>query len=152
MNIEIQKLSGHDIDKFEKLIRLFENVFEMENFTMPCRNHLQQLLEQDSFFVFVALASHDIVGGLTAYTLQQYYSTSPLVYVYDLAVKKEFQRRGIGKNLMTALTTYCIGLGIEEIFVQADAIDDHAIEFYHSTGATAEKVIHFYYPLNKKQT
>ena len=150
MSIEIKKLGNHEIDKFKELIRLFEDVFEMENFEMPDENYLEQLLEKDSFFVFVALLQDKVVGGLTSYTLQQYYSKLPLVYIYDLAVKTEFQRKGIGKMLISGLTNYCREIGIEEVFVQADEVDDFAIKFYHSTGATAEKVVHFYYPLNAK--
>ena len=148
MSIEIKKLGNHEIDKFKELIRLFEDVFEMKNFKMPDENYLQKLLEEDSFFVFVAMIQDQVVGGLTSYTLQQYYSKSPLVYIYDLAVKTEFQRQGIGKMLISGLTNYCREIGIEEVFVQADEVDDFAIKFYHSTGATAEKVVHFYYSLN----
>jgi len=148
MNVEIKKLDNRGIDKFKDLIRLFENVFEMKNFEMPDENYLQQLLEKDSFFVFVALSHDEVVGGLTSYTLQQYYSKLPLVYIYDLAVKTEFQRQGIGKMLISGITNYCKGIGIEEVFVQADEVDDFAIKFYHSTGAIAEKVVHFRYLLN----
>ena len=148
MNVTIEKLDRNDDDKFEALIRLFEVVFEMESFKMPNNGHLGQLLAKDDFFVFVALVDGQVVGGLTAYTLQQYYSTRPLVYVYDLAVDTRLQRQGIGKLLMAGITDYCKGIGVEEVFVQADLVDTHAVEFYHSTGAIAEEVIHFYYPLN----
>lgn len=151
MNIEIRKLGNHEIDRFVELIRLFEDVFTMENFRMPNETHLQQLLEKDSFFVFVAMLNDKIVGGLTSYTFMQYYSTLPLVYVFDLAVQTELQRKGIGKMLMSAITTYCKDLGVEEVFVQADEVDDYALDFYRSTGARGEKVVHFYYPLNTYQ-
>lgn len=150
MNMEIKKLSQLDLDKFRELISVFEDVFEMKNFKMPEEKHLQQLLKKDSFFVFVALSEGKVVGGLTSYTLEQYYSELPLVYIYDLAVKTEFQRQGIGKMLIKGLTDYCREAGIEEVFVQADEEDLHAIEFYHSTGGIAEKVVHFNYPLNVK--
>ena len=88
-----------------------------------------------------------MIGGLTAYTLQQYYSTSPLVYLYDLAVASEFQRQGIGKALISSLLNYCKSMGIEEVFVQADETDSHAIDFYHSTGGIGEKCVNFSYPL-----
>ena len=94
--------------------------------------------------VFVAFSDNNIVGGLTAYILQQYYSRLPLVYVYDIAVKIEFQRQGIGRMLITSITKYCKEIGVEEVFVQADEVDDYAIEFYTSTGARNEKVRHFY--------
>jgi len=150
MEVEIKKLGNEDIEQFKELIRVFENVFEMENFTMVPDSHLQQLLQKKEFMVFIALSENQVVGGLTAYTLQQYYSTSSLVYVYDLAVKNELQRKGIGKKLMQAITAYCKKNGIREVFVQADAADDYALDFYRSTGARAEKVVHFTYPLNTR--
>src|SRR5581483_8357999 len=97
MNVEIKKLGAEDILQFQELIRVFEVVFEMKNFNMPDKIYLEQLLGKESFFVFVASIDNNIVGGLTSYTLQQYYSKSLLVYIYDLAVKNEFQRQGIGK-------------------------------------------------------
>jgi ribosomal protein S18 acetylase RimI-like enzyme len=96
----------------------------------------------------VALLEEKVVGGLTAYTLQQYYSERPLVYIYDLAVLSHYQRQGIGKLLMEEITAFCKGIGMEEVFVQADQVDQHAIEFYQATGGIAEQVVHFYYPLN----
>ncbi len=150
--IEIQKLGHQDIDKFIELIRVFEIVFEMKDFKMPNKNYLQRLLQNDSLFVFVALSEGKVVGGLTSYTLQQYYSILPLVYIYDLAVITPLQRQGIGKLLITNITQYCKEIGMEEVFVQADLVDEHAVDFYRSTGATAEKVIHFYYPLNETKS
>jgi aminoglycoside 3-N-acetyltransferase I len=147
MDISIYKLQEKDISKFKELIRLFENVFEMKDFIMPGKEHLERLLSQDTFFVFVAILKDEVVGGLTAYTLQQYYSEKALVYIYDLAVKTELQRKGIGKELVSAITSYCRQRNIEEVFVQADEVDDYALDFYRSTGATEEKVRHFYYPL-----
>ncbi len=152
MDIKIEKLKYNDINKFTELIRVFEGVFEMKNFKMPDENYLQQLLEKNDFFVFVALLDNKVVGGLTSYIMQQYYSKSPLVYIFDLAVKTELQRQGIGKMLITGNNSYCKTIGVEAVMVQADEVDDYAIKFYHSTGATAEKVIHFNYLLNNRAT
>jgi ribosomal protein S18 acetylase RimI-like enzyme len=146
--IAYQKLETKDYNFFVELIYLFEDVFEMKNFTIPKEEHLKKLLTKESFFIFVALLANKVIGGLTAYTLDQYYSTKPLVYIFDLAVKREFQRRGIGKNLISAINTYCKELGVEEVFVQADLVDDYALDFYRSTGGIQEDVVHFSYPLN----
>ena len=148
MKITTKKLANGDLDSFIAVIKLFEDVFEMEDFAMPDGDYLQELLEKDGFFVFAAFSDEKVVGALTAYTLHQYYSKSPLVYIYDLAVQTKFQRQGIGKMLIAEIKTHAKEIGIEEIFVQADEEDAHAIEFYRSTGGTAEKVVHFNYPLN----
>lgn len=147
MNIIIKKLSSEDFEKFKVLINLFEDVFEMENFKMPADSHLQKVLSKDNFIVFAAEADGKIVGGLTAYILEQYYAAIPLVYIYDLAVNRTFQRQGIGKMILAELKLYCKGIGVKEVFVQADIADKHAIEFYRTTGGIAEDVIHFDYLL-----
>lgn len=147
-HLSVQKLSKDDLERFTALIKLFEDVFEMKDFSMPSSEHLQRLLAKKDFFVFVATQNDKIVGGLTAYVLEQYYSEKPLAYIYDLAVDTQFQRRGIGRQLITAINQFCTEKGFEEVFVQADRVDDYALDFYRSTKPTEEEdVLHFYYTL-----
>jgi len=150
MDIKIEKLNDTDIKKFIELIRVFEDVFEMKNFRIPDEIYLQELLKKNDFFVFVALSDDKVVGGLTSYIIPQYYSKSPLVYIFDLAVKTEYQWKGIGKKLISGNNNYCKTIGAEAVMVQADKADDHAIKFYRSTGAKGQKVVHFDYLLSDK--
>jgi aminoglycoside 3-N-acetyltransferase I len=153
METIIKKLNSGDIAKFTELINLFAEVFEMKNFSMPNDKHLLKVLTKPHFMVFVAIRENQVVGGLTAYTLEQYYSDKPLAYLYDLAIRVDFQCQGIGKKLIAALTEYCRLHGYEEVFVQADKVDDYALEFYRSTPITnEEQVVHFYYTLETNQT
>ena len=99
------------------------------------------------FVVFVARHGDTVIGGLTAYVLAGYYSESSEVYLYDLAVAASFQRKGIGRKLLQALTGFCRENNFREFFVQADEVDTHALEFYRSTGGRPEKVVHFTYPI-----
>jgi len=149
MDIRVIKLNHNDIDKFIELIRVFEEVFEMKNLTIPDEKYLIKLLAKEDFFSFVAVLENKVVGGLTTYTLKQYYSIAPLVFIYDIAVKTEVQRQGVGKLLISSLSGYCKDNGYEEMFVLADEVDNHAIEFYRSTGATEERVVNFNYTLSK---
>ncbi|RPE09560.1 GNAT family N-acetyltransferase [Chitinophaga lutea] len=150
METNIRKLLPADLAYFTELIRLFEDVFEMKDFHIPGNAHLQQLLDDEKFMAFAAFDEQGkVTGGLTAYVLVQYYSVKPLVYVFDLAVNTSLQRRGIGRKLIAAINEYCKAAGMEEVFIQADVVDEYAVEFYHATGGIAENVVHFYYPLNK---
>ena len=92
-----------------------------------------------------AFYENEIAGGLTAYELPMYYSNHSEILLYDLAVKAEYQRMGFGKRLIHALKEYCIRNGINEFFVLAHEEDEHALEFYRSTGGKSEKVINFIY-------
>ena len=91
---------------------------------------MEELLQKNDFFVFVAVSEGKIIGGLTVYSLTQYYSESSLAYIYDVAVMKKCQRKGIGKKLMRGINDYCKEIGVEEVLVQAVNAGKHAIKFY----------------------
>ena len=147
MDISIQQLLPKDISAFAGLLRVFEDVFEMKGFILPEDAYLSTLLQKKEFVVFVARHGDTVIGGLTAYVLAAYYSESSEVYLYDLAVATSFQRKGIGRKLLQALTGFCRENNFREFFVQADEVDTHALEFYRSTGGRPGKVVHFTYPI-----
>ncbi|HXS36518.1 MAG TPA: GNAT family N-acetyltransferase [Flavipsychrobacter sp.] len=146
MSIELKTLTSQDIEDFSDLIDLFENVFEMKDFTKPDNKYLQGILAKPGFFALIAKIGNKVVGGLTVYVLDQYYSKKPLAYIYDVAIATEHQRQGIGKALIKYLIDFCREKGFEEAYVQADRVDDHAIEFYRSTKISSEgEVVQFSY-------
>jgi aminoglycoside 3-N-acetyltransferase I len=147
MQTEIKIVPKDAVANFKELITLFAAVFETENFSMANDAHLLSLLQDPNFTVLTANMNRTIVGGLTAYTLQQYYSEKPLAYIYDLAVKQQYQRRGIGKQLVNELLRFYKAKGFEEVFVQAEMEDENAVNFYRSSGALEKEVGYFYYPL-----
>ena len=151
-HITILKLGIDHLEQFIATIRLFEDVFKMENFSIPAVQHLQQLLQKKDFLIFAALKGNHVVGGLTGYVLEQYYSEKQLAYIYDLAVDTQHQRRGIGKRLIDEMNRYGEQNGFEEVFVQADKVDDYALDFYRATQPTSEeRVVHFCYALDSKK-
>ncbi len=150
MDIELKKLSPQDIDDFSDLIRIFQIVFEMNNFEKPDEKHLQSLLNKPDFFTLVAKYDNKVLGGLTVYILHRYYSTKPIAYIYDMGVLADYQRKGIGKKLITFLTNYCQENGFEEAFVQAEADDTQAVNFYKTTSYSNElQATHFTYSFDK---
>lgn len=148
-DMNFKKLCSEDISYFEDLIVLFEEVFEMKEFSMPKSEYLRGMLAKENFHVFVALKEGTVIGGLTAYTLNQYYSERPLAYIFDLAVANRWQRQGIGNALITEVKSHFQRSGYAEVFVQADRIDDYAVDFYRKTNPSEEEdVLHFYYLLH----
>jgi aminoglycoside 3-N-acetyltransferase I len=133
MDIEIKKLSAQEIDDFSQLIDIFEVVFEMDNLKTHDAKHLQRLLSKPDFFALVAKCDDKVVGGLTVYVLHLYYSEKPIAYIYDIGVSADYQRKGIGKVLITYLANYCSENGFEEAYVQAETSDTKAVNFYRTT-------------------
>jgi len=153
MDLEIKKLSTQDADDFSHLIRIFEAVFEIDNFKMPHKKHLQRLLGKPDFFTLVAKYDNKVLGGLTVYILHHYYSTKPVAYIYDIGVSPDYQRKGIGKKLITYLTDYCKENGFEEAYVEAETNDAQAVNFYRTTSFSKQlQATHFTYCFSKTDT
>ena len=147
MEITYKTLSKEDLPLLKELILIFAEVFEMEKFELPNDEHLQNLLENDSIVFFVALHKNKVVGAVRTYILPSTYYASSEVYLYDVGVTPTFQRKGIGVKLIENIKEYSKNLGYQEIFVQADLEDTHAINFYKKTGGKAADVVHFTYQL-----
>lgn len=147
-NFEIKRLGSPDVWLFQKLVRLFKEVFETENGAEANKLYLQALLQKPDFIAYAVLLENEVVGGLTAFELPLYYTECSEMFIYDIAVKTEFQRNGLGKALLAALAAYCKKAGIKVMFVAALEEDGHAVNFYHATNGKGEKVVHFNYYLD----
>lgn len=153
--LEVKRLTKEDLPAFKQLVHMFNIVFEEAVLAISSETNLVKLLSRNNFIAIVAISKNEVVGGLTAYELPMYYSDEPEIFLYDLAVKPEFQRIGIGKRLIQQLKDHCSRNGIKEFFVLAHEEDEHAIEFYRSTGGKSERVINFIYETsanNKEET
>lgn len=148
--LEIKQLKPSDTDVFMAMIEMFNSVFEEEP-AIGSKAHLRRLLTDPHFIAIAAIHEHEVLGGLTAYTLPMYYSDSSEVLLYDMAVRPEHQRAGIGKALLHQLKEYCRENGVGEFFVLAHEEDEHALEFYRSTGGRSEQVVNFVYAVDADQ-
>ncbi len=147
--IEYLQLDVNNQDELIKLIKLYENVFEMEQFDYPSCTYINKLLKNENIIFVVAKYEENIIGGLTAHELASTYFEANEVYVYDLAVHQDFQRMGIGSKLIEELKAICCSKGNKEIFLQADIEDKYALDFYNKIGGIPENVIHFSFSCNK---
>lgn len=146
MEPDIQIIQANQLQDFQALLGVFEDVFEMEKFTIPSDAHLLNLLNNKHFFAVVAKSESKVIAGLTAYVLEQYYAEKPVAYIHDLAVMTLYQRKGIGRKLIAFTNEHCRERGFDEVFVQAETEDDYAVNFYRSTRPTEElEAVHFSY-------
>ena len=144
-SFEIRKLSTENLTSFQSLIELFNRVFEETEPASASETYLRALLSTRSFIALAAFVENEVVGGLTAYELPMYQTDSSEILVYDVAVRPDYQRRGIGQGLILHLKEYCSVSGIQAFFVLVHEEDEHAIEFYRATGGQGERVINFIY-------
>ncbi|WP_282173403.1 GNAT family N-acetyltransferase [Cytobacillus firmus] len=65
--------------------------------------NIRSLIAKTDFICFVAFIGDEVVGGLTGYELLMYDQEGSSMYLYDLTVDKNYQRHGIGSNLVGEL-------------------------------------------------
>lgn len=119
-------------------------VFEEEQSGEPLRDDdVASLLRREDFWAVVATEGDVVVGGLTAHALPMTRSRSTELFIYDLAVRADRQRQGIGRALVTQLSSFAREAGIDVVFVPADSEDTHAIEFYRAIGGVPSPATFF---------
>lgn len=136
------RLGARDVAVARKLFSAMAEVFEEEHEALSDA-YVARLLASDAMWVLAATSGEDVVGGLTAHTLPMTRSESREIFIYDLAVRPEHQRRGVGRLLVTHLRKLSGEAGIHDVFVPADEEDAHALDFYRALGAEASRVVFF---------
>jgi len=101
------------------------------------------LLGREDFWALAAFSGGDVVGGLTAHTLPMTRAKEREIFIYDVAVRVDHQRRGVGRQLVQHLREAAATAGVGDMFVPADDEDRHALEFYKALGGEAAPVTFF---------
>jgi aminoglycoside 3-N-acetyltransferase I len=141
-NMRTARLTTGDRELAKELFAMMAVVFG-EKHERLSDAYADRLLSQSIFWAIAAFDGDEIIGGLTAYVLPKTTSESSELFLYDIAVRKSHQRRGVGRLLMTALRDEAADIDIEEAFVLADNDDIHALDFYRALGGRASQVTLF---------
>src|SRR5690625_4526710 len=121
-----KKLQPGNEKDFHDLVLLINNVFTTENSVNKV--NIKRLLNDPGFECIVAIYQEEVIGGITAYELLSYDQAESMMYLYDLAVQTTHQRIGIGSRLVAELLADCRKRGINELFVQTEEADVHAVQ------------------------
>jgi len=111
--------------------------------------YIDRLLSRGDFWAIAAFVGADIIGGVTAHTLPMTRTESSEVFIYDIAVRGDQRRKGIGRRLMTALREAAAAVGIRDVFVPADNDDVHALDFYRALGGMPSPVTFFTFSVDE---
>lgn len=144
-----RRLTSGDRELAKGLFAMMAEVFA-EKCEHLSDGYLDRLLSRGDFWAIAAFVGDDIIGGLTAHTLPMTRTESSEVFIYDIAVRDDHQRKGIGRHLMTALREGAGAAGIQEVLVGADNADVHALDFYRALGGVPSPVTFFTFSGDKE--
>jgi len=140
--LHTRRLGKGDRALAQRLFALLAEVFEEPRAPLGDA-YVAGLLARADFWVVAAFDGAELVGGLTAHVLPMTRSESAELFIYDIAVRGDYQRRGVGRRLVADLRSRGADAGVHETFVAADDEDTHALDFYRALGGNPTPVTIF---------
>jgi len=140
--MQSKRLKPGDRDFARRLFATMAEVFHEDSETLSDA-YVDSLLAREDFWAIAAYVEDQIIGGVTAHTLPMTRAASSEVFIYDIAVRSDHQRKGVGRHLMTELRKSAAASGIRVLFVPAENDDSHALDFYRALGGTPSPVTLF---------
>jgi aminoglycoside 3-N-acetyltransferase I len=140
--LRTKRLTADDRELSRRLFAMMAEVFETPAADLSDA-YLDTLLARPEFWAMAALSGDEVVGGVTAHVLPMTRAQTSELFIYDVAVRVDYQRRGVGRQLLTKLLEAASAAGIPEAFVPADDEDTHALDFYRALGGVAAPVTIF---------
>jgi len=131
--MEIIQLTAADIALARRTFELLVRVFDEEPAPLGDA-YLRTLLARPDFWALAARVGDEVVGGLTAHVLPMTRAETSELFLYDLGVRADWRRRGVGRALIDALRDIGARAGIGVVFVPADVDDIGARDFYRALG------------------
>lgn len=140
--MQSKRLKPGDRDFARRLFATMAEVFEEDCETLSDA-YIDRLLAREDFWAIAACVDDQIIGGVTAHSLPMTRTASSEIFIYDIAVRRDHRRKGVGRNLMTELRESAAASGIRVLFVPAENDDPHALDFYRALGGTPCQVTLF---------
>lgn len=98
----------------------------------------RDFLADDTNVQLAAFAGGEPVGQLLAYELARRHGDGKLMFIYEIGVRDDHRRRGIGRMLFEELQAICRSRGMGRAFVITNERNKAAMAFYRDLGATRD--------------
>ncbi len=144
VSIDRLGLGTNDVRRARDTFIVVAEVFEEPHEELS-DDYIVRLLNDPAFWVLTAHEDGEILGGLTAHTIPLTRLEERELFLFDIAVRPEHHRRGIGRQLIDALLELGSAEGIGTMFVAVDNEDIEALDFYRGTGGSPAPVTIFDY-------
>ncbi|MFK8018618.1 MAG: GNAT family N-acetyltransferase [Pseudomonadales bacterium] len=103
---------------------------------------LEKYVHEESHIMLVAVFNKLVIGQVLG-VIHKHPDKNTELYIDDLAVSENLQRKNIGSKLLDALFDIGRKRGAEEVWVATEPENTTAIKFYESLGLVKRNVVVF---------
>ena len=140
------RLTLDDLELARRAFAMMGDVFGEVDREALSDGYLGEILARGDLWALAAVHDGEPVGALTAHLLPMTRAETAELFIYDLAVRPDWQRRGVGRALVQHLIAAAEPATVSSIFVPADQDDTDALAFYRALGGQGDAVTIFTFP------
>lgn len=139
MAVEVRRLGAGDEEVVRRL-SIEDGFFEQDGVEpVDRRPHTvesaREFLAVETNYQLAAFADGDPVGQLIAYELIRRHGDGRMMLIYEIGVRHDHRREGVGRSLFELLRELCRERGIGRSFLMTNESNLVAMAFYESIGA-----------------
>jgi ribosomal protein S18 acetylase RimI-like enzyme len=137
VGIEVRRLRPGDEEIVRRLSldrSRFEFASDQRRRPAPSAKTARAFLAEDKVVHLTAFLDGDVVGHVLAYELVRRHGDGTMLLVYEIGVREDRRRSGVGRHLFAALKSYCRGRNIDRAFVITSEANTAAMRFYEALG------------------
>jgi ribosomal protein S18 acetylase RimI-like enzyme len=142
MAVEVRRLTVGDEAVVRRLsledARFDEAGVEPRARTPHTAESAREFLAVETNVQLAAFVGDEPVGQLLAYELIRRHGDGKTMFVYEIGVRDDYRRTGVGRLLFAELREICRQRGITRAFVVTNERNQPAMAFYRALGATRD--------------
>ncbi len=141
---DFKKISALAVEVVESSISKLRDVpvEQVRKFRKKDLDNLHQTLNNPAIGIFIAenIENDEFLGHVIAMSGYLESSTGEEQgYIFDLSIKPQYQRLGIGRHLMKTAEEFCKQGGMKYMALNVTASNNKAVDFYENLGYETER-------------
>lgn len=99
-----------------------------------CQENARQFLLNPMNWIFACIEDNRIIGFAYGYELNRLNNIGNMLYIHEVGVLPEYQRQGIGRQILKSIKVLCKLSGICRFFLFTEKSNNAACALYESVG------------------
>lgn len=139
MNTTVKQATSDHIPEIYELLRKFASERGLSQSFKLTQDRLTHLFESHGLRALLIYDGAQIIGTITYYETISTFSGDTGLYIEDMYIRSDYQRKGIGKKLLDSMIDETKKQGYSKLEWQCAVDNPGAMEFYKKMGAVKDE-------------
>ncbi len=144
-DLQIKIAQPDDFEKIGEVFDLYRQFYKKESNVEACKSYIKERLSNNEAQIFYVENEKECMGMTQLYTTFDSLELSKKIILYDLYVRSEYRRKGVGHLLMNAAKDYAKKNNITSIELSTAITNTTAQSLYESLGYKRDEEYFDYY-------